>query len=345
MDGAVLTIGSLRLPHPFVQAALSGYSDLPMRRVARHCGAVYCVNEVVIDRSVLHDGAWQRQLLSVPEDDHPVGAQIMGADPAAFGPAARRLADAGYDVIDINFGCPVKKVLKRCRGGFLLGDPETALAMVHRVLDAVGGDKPVTVKMRRGIDESAESERCFFAILEGAFEAGVDAITVHGRTVHQRYSGPSNWAFLRKVKAHVGPRTILGSGDLMTAADCLAMMRETGVDGVTIARGALGNPWVFRECLALHAGEPRPPAPSVAEQGEILRRHLAEGVAYYGPDEAGRVLARTGIRYARRHPQAKRVRAAFSAVKSTADFEAVLRAWYAAAAVLTAAAGLEHLGC
>jgi tRNA-dihydrouridine synthase B len=321
-------IGKLTIAHPFVQAALSGYSDLPMRRVARMHGASYALNEVVLERSVLHDGAWQRQLLTVPADDHPVAAQLMGADPAAFGPAARRLADAGYDVIDINFGCPVSKVLKRCRGGFLLGEPDTALDIVARVLDAVGGDRSVTLKMRRGIDAEPASERAFFTILAGAFDRGVSAVTVHGRTVAQRYRGPSDWDFLKRVKHFAGARTVLGSGDLMRAEDCLRMMRQTGVDGVTIARGALGNPWIFNACRSLARGEPAPPPPAVAEQGRTLAIHFAEAVAYYGRARAGKVMPRVAIKYARHHPRAKALRLAMQTMKTADAFESMLREWY-----------------
>jgi len=328
----MIHLGNVALAHPFFQAAMSGYSDLPMRRVARMHGAAYAINEVVLDRSVLHDGAWQRQLLSVPADDHPVAAQLMGADPESFAPAARRLADAGYDVIDINFGCPVGKVLKRCRGGYLLGEPETALAIVRAVIAAVAGDRPVTLKLRRGIDESAESERGFFTILEGAWHAGAAGVTIHGRTVAQGYRGPSNWDFLKKVKRAAGDRLVFGSGDLMTAADCLRMLRETGVDGVTIARGALGNPWIFRDCLALWAGGDQPLLPDVAEQGRTLARHFAEAVDFYGPQRAGKILVRVGIRYARLHPQRKAVSIAFERVRTSTDFAAVLRDWYGAEA-------------
>jgi len=266
----MLTLGSIQLDIPFVQAALSGYSDLPMRRLARRYGAPYALNEVVLDKFVLQVGKKKRRILAVSEDDHPVGGQLMGADPEQFAPAAAAMAEAGYDVIDINFGCPVKKVLGRCRGGFLLSEPTTALDIIRRVHDAVGRDKPVTVKMRRGMDDSPESRRNFYKILDGAFSIGVAAVTVHGRTVRQRYVGPSQWAFLRDLKQHIGDRIIFGSGDLFSAEACVRMMRETGVDGVTIARGCIGNPWIFEECRALWTGGELPPPPSV-------RAHLGFG--------------------------------------------------------------------
>lgn len=323
-----LTIGNIPIEHPFAQAALSGYSDLPMRRVARMHGAAYTLHEVVLDQCVTHKGKWQKRLLTVPSDDHPVGAQLMGADPEVFAPAARLLAEAGYDVIDINFGCPVRKVLKRCRGGYLLSDPATALDIVRRVVEAVAETRPVTLKMRRGLDVSQESERNFFTILDGAFELGVAAITVHARTVEQRYVGPSDWNFLARVKRHAGQRTILGSGDLFTAQDCIDMMQRTGVDGVTVARGAIGNPWIFNECRELAAGRPLPDPPTIAEQRRTIGTHFAHAVDYYGERLACKNMRKFGIKYSKVHPGAVRVRDAFVAVKTADDFQAVFDRWY-----------------
>ena len=140
-----MTIGSIQLDVPFVQAALSGYSDLPMRRLARRYGASYTLAEVVLDRLVVQRGKKRQDVLHVPGDDHPVGAQLMGAQPDDFAVAALALTQAGYDVIDINFACPVRKVLSRRRGGFLLSQPDTALSIIRRVFDAVGSTHPVTV--------------------------------------------------------------------------------------------------------------------------------------------------------------------------------------------------------
>ena len=324
----MLRIGSITLEVPFVQAALSGYSDLPMRRIARRYGAPYALNEVVLDKLVLQPGKHRMRILRVTADDHPVGGQLMGAHPEEFGPAAFELAQAGYDVIDLNFGCPVRKVLGRCRGGFLLSEPGTALDIVRRVVDAVGRTRPVTVKMRRGMDDSPESERAFFAILDGALAHGAAAVTVHARTVRQRYVGSAEWDFLRRVKQHVGQATILGSGDLFSAEACVRMIHETGVDGVTIARGCIGNPWIFRECRALWAGQPLPAPPSVAEQGEALAAHFAEAIAHHGERLAPRVMRKFGIKYAEHHPLARHVRDAFVAVASVEDFHAVLARWY-----------------
>src|SRR5262249_12042525 len=151
---------------------------------------------------------------------------------------------------------PVKKVLGRCRGGYLLSQGETALEIITRVRGAVPSEISVTVKMRRGLDDTAESRDKFFKIFDGAFERGVAGISVQGRTVEQKYVGPSRWDFLAEVKRHAGSRVVLGSGDLFTPGACLDMIRQTGVDGVTAARGAIGNPWIFAQARALASGKP-----------------------------------------------------------------------------------------
>jgi nifR3 family TIM-barrel protein len=252
----------------------------------------------------------------------------MGANPEEFGPAAALLAEAGFDIIDINFGCPVKKVLGRCRGGYLLSQPATALEIVSRVREAVPPQIPVTVKMRRGLDDSSQSRDNFFTIFDGAFERGVAAITVHGRTVQQRYIGPSRWEFLAEVKRHARDRVVLGSGDLFTAADCLEMIRQTGVDGVTAARGAIGNPWIFQQARALAAGLSLPAPPRLFEQRDVIREHYRLAEELYGGEQGGRQMRKFGIKYAQLHPQTDEVRAAFIAVRRPGEWHEVLDRWY-----------------
>ncbi|HZN38768.1 MAG TPA: tRNA-dihydrouridine synthase family protein [Planctomycetota bacterium] len=281
MQFAPLSIGRVRIGMPAVQAALSGYSDLAMRTVAREHGAAYALNEVVLDEHVLKRGKLQRRILSVPEVDHPIGGQLMGSAPETFGAAARELVRGGYDVVDLNFGCPVNKVLGRRRGGWLLQDADQALAMVDAVLQAVAGDVPVTVKMRRGSDDSPEAEARFFTILEGAVSRGVTAVTVHPRTVEQKYVGPSRWPFLARVKRHLGDFCVLGSGDLFSPFDAVAMLRETSVNGVTMARGCIGNPFVFGQIEALLAGR-KALRPTSALQRDALLRHWQLAVPCYG---------------------------------------------------------------
>jgi nifR3 family TIM-barrel protein len=328
---STLRIGDLVLDSPVVQAALSGYSDFPMRLIARRLGAPYTICEVMLDKFLVEVKPRKRNshFLKTSDEERPVAGQLMGAEPAQFGPAALRLVEAGFGAIDINFGCPVKKVLGRCRGGFHLSQPEVALEIIERVRDAVPPQLPVTVKMRRGVDDSNESRARFFAILDGAYQRGVAAITVHGRTVMQRYDGPSRWEFLREVKDHAGARVVLGSGDLFTAQDCLDMLSLTGVDGVTVARGAIGNPWIFSQARALLRGEPLPDPPSLFEQREVIAEHYRLAEETYGAERCLAPMRKFGIKYSRLHPAGRPVRDAFVAVKQPGEWRSVLETWYA----------------
>lgn len=325
-----LRLGPLVIEFPVVLAALSGYSDWPMRTICRRLGAPYTLGEVLLDRFVLDvsKGSKARRLIRVTDEEHPVGAQLMGSAADQFAPAAARLVEAGFDVIDVNFGCPVRKVLGRCRGGFLLGEPKTALAIVARVRDALPPRVPLTVKMRRGMDDSPESRDNFDEIFDGVFALGAAAVTVHGRTVRQGYEGRASWEFLRELKARAGGRTVLGSGDVFTAQAALDMVARTGVDGVTVARGAIGNPWIFREVRALAAGQPLPPPPSLAEQREAIAEHYRLAEETYGPRRCGIVMRKFGIKYARLHPQSVEVRSAFIAVRNPGEWREVLARWY-----------------
>jgi tRNA-dihydrouridine synthase B len=325
----MLQIGSILLDFPVVQAALSGYSDAPMRLIARRFGAPYTLHEVVLDKSIVQsDKARERLLGTLSAEDHPIGGQLMGAEPGLFAEAAAILVERGYDVVDINFGCPVKKVLGRCRGGFLLSEPVTAIEILRAVRQVVPSTVPVTLKLRRGMDDSAESERNFFQIFDAAFELGLDAVTVHGRTVRQRYMGTSDWDFLARVKRRAGQRTILGSGDLFGADDIKRMLDTTGLDGVSVARGCIGNPWIFRDARALLAGQPLSEPPSVAEQGRVIGEHFALAAAAYGSQLAARMMRKFGIQYSELHAFPRDVRAAFVGAMNAEAWQAVLMAWY-----------------
>ena len=325
-----LQFGNVTIDFPVVQAALSGYSDWPMRVIARRLGAPYTLCEVMLDQFLVTVNPKRnknKHFLHISDEEHPVGGQLMGAEPEQFAAGSVKLVEAGFDVIDINFGCPVKKVLGRCRGGFHLSQPPVALEIIRRTRDVVPAHIPVTLKMRRGIDDSAESRDNFFTILDGAFAAGIAAVTVHGRTVEQRYIGPSRWAFLREVKQHVGTRLVLGSGDLFTAEDCLEMMRQTGVDGVTAARGAIGNPWIFRDARELAAGRPLPPPPTVYQQRAVIEEHYHLTDELYGT-RGPTHMRKFGIKYSAMHPQHEQVREALVRIRSKEEWQQVVAQFY-----------------
>jgi tRNA-dihydrouridine synthase B len=326
-----LTIGNVSIGFPVVQAALSGYSDLPMRVIARQHGASYTICEVMLDQFLLalNKREKTKHFLDIHASEHPVGGQLMGAQPDQFSAGAVKLVEAGFDIIDVNFGCPVKKVLGRCRGGYHLSQPDVAIEILRRTRDIVPDDIPVTVKMRRGIDDSNESRDKFFTILDGAIDAGLAAVTVHGRTVQQRYVGPSRWEFLANVRQHVGDSIrVLGSGDLFTAEDCLRMIEQTGIDGVTVARGAIGNPWIFSQAQALASDQPLPPPPSLHEQAAVMREHFALCQQTYTPDRAPRLMRKFFIKYSQNHPNHADVRSAVVKIQTDQEFEEVLDRYY-----------------
>ena len=310
---------------------MSGYSDWPMRAIARKLGAPYTICEVLIDSFVssLKSRVKTRHHLFVTDNDHPVGAQLMGAEPDSFPPAARKLVESGFDVIDINFGCPAKKASGRCRGGYHLSQPDVAIEIVRRVRDALPPETPVTVKMRRGLDDTQQSRDHFFRIAEAAFDLGAAAITVHGRTVEQKYVGPSRWEFLKEVRQQFPERTLLGSGDLFTAMDCVRMLRETGVDGVTAARGSIGNPWIFAQAAALLRGEPLPEPPTVHEQRDVICEHFRLAEQILPPDQVSKQLRKFCIHYAAWHPASSAVRTAFIDVRNADDWHQVIARHYA----------------
>jgi nifR3 family TIM-barrel protein len=269
----VTRIGPIPLPIPFCQAGLAGYSDRAMRTVARRRGCPYAVTEAILDTILLTGGLGRDHAIDINDTDHPVAGQLIGSDPDTMARAAAMLAEADYDAIDLNFACPVKKIKNKARGGHMLRDVPRAVAILRAVRDAVR--IPLTVSLRRGFDDSPESFDRFHRIFEAAWAHGCSAVRVHARTVEQKYLGPSRWEFLRQLKASNPNRTILGSGDVLTAEDAVRMRRETGVDIVWIARGAIGNPWIFSQASGLLDGR-TPEPPTVFDQRDALSEATAQ---------------------------------------------------------------------
>ena len=335
LDVRPFRIGPVEIDFPVVLAPLAGYSDLAFRRLCRRRGCPYCTTEMMLDRSVRINGRQQAALIASDDADHPIAAQLIGADPEVMAGAAVSLCGRGFDVVDLNFACPVNKAMKRRRGGWLMSEPAQVVAIVAAVVEACrgqgpdGADVPVTLKVRQTF-AAGDDESAYFRIADGARAAGAAGITVHGRSVEQKYRGEADWDFLRRARAHQGDWLVMGSGDVHSPADALALLRETGCDAAVAARGALGNPWFFRQARELAAGR-EPHEPDLAEQADVLREHLAGAVELYGPRKAPRIMRKFGIRYARMHPHPKAVRMAFVASKTIDDWHGVLQEHYVAA--------------
>jgi nifR3 family TIM-barrel protein len=336
-----LRIGPIEIGFPVVLAALAGYSDLAYRRICRRLGAPYCATEMMLDRMLLQPGRQQRRMARIEAADHPVAGQLVGNRPEEMAAAAGALEEMGFDVIDLNFACPVRKALGRKRGGFIMSQPHQAVAITRAVCDAAR--KPVTIKLRQKF-ANAGGEDAFWRIAEAAFDAGVAAICVHARSVEQKYAGPADWEFLARVKAHFHDKTVMGSGDVLTPEHALEMLRQTGVDAASAARGCLGNPWFFRQVRDLAEGRPRH-QPSLAEQRAVMLEHLQGACELYGPLRGEKHMRKFGIKYARLHPSPKHVRMAFVAARKPQDWHEVLRLYYGEGEESTTEAqGVGHSG-
>ncbi|MEM8494180.1 MAG: tRNA-dihydrouridine synthase family protein, partial [Planctomycetota bacterium] len=311
------------------------YSDEPMRLIARKHGCPYCITEAMLDVFLINGGKGLKEA-ELSDADHPICGQLMGSNPHDLAAGAKVLVGLGYDVVDVNFACPVKKIKKKARGGHLLSVPDDAVAILKATVDAVGSDVPLTIKLRRSYDDTPEMVAAFERVFESAMELGYAGATVHSRTVQQKYIGPGRRAALKQIVDTYGPDaksrgfTIGGSGDVWNAADIFAMLRETGVDWVSVARGCIGNPWVFRQARKIMAGDPdalRPP--SVHEQRDVLMEHFSLSVARQGESLASRTMRKFGIRFARHHPAFEVVKAGFIKAASVREWHAVIETHYA----------------
>ncbi len=256
-------------------------------------------------------------------------------------PGEARLGEPGHQdltfgAIDVNLACPVKKIKAKARGGHWLREPDGAIEILRGVRQAVPPTIPTTLKIRRGSDDSREAEANFFRIFDAAYELGYAWATVHGRTVEQKYVGPSKWTFLRDLVRARPDRVVLGSGDIWTADDIFRMLAYTGVHAVSVARGCIGNPWVFRQARQLMAGED-PASPTLEEQRAVLLRHFELSVAVNGEQAAGRMMRKFGIKFAAHHPRGEEVKLRFCRVSSIDDWRAVLDEHYAHGAALSGA--------
>ncbi len=308
-----LTIGPITVDMPVVLAPMAGVTNAPFRRLCRRFGAGLYVSEMISARALCEGNQKTDHLASFAPDETPRSLQLAGVDPTYVAQAVRRLVEQDrIDHLDLNFGCPVRKVTRHGGGG--------ALPYKHRLLEAVisaavdnAGDVPVTVKMRVGIDDDHVTYLDAGRIAE---DCGAAAVALHGRTVAQLYSGNADWSTIARLKETVTSIPVLGNGDIWEAADAVAMMDRTGCDGVVIGRGCLGRPWLFGQLAAAFEGRPIPEPPTVAEVREIMIEHAGLLVDWFGPHKGVREFRKHTAWYLKGYPVGGAIRGRLGRVES-----------------------------
>jgi tRNA-dihydrouridine synthase B len=312
-------IGPVRIAHPFTLAPMEEHTSLPFRLQMKRFGASLVCTERVDAVDVVKRERRALRLLATTTGETPRAGQISGADPAVMAEAARVIEELGYDIVDLNFECPIRRLLGRGEGGALLGDPCALGRIVEAVRRAV--NIPVTLKIRSGPDAEHETA---VEVARRAAESGAAAVDVHARSVAQAYVGGPDWSVVARVKQAVTV-PVLGSGGVRQPADALQFLAESGADGVAIGRGCLGNPWIFRDVKALWQKAGTPPSPTAAERGREVLKLVEEEFHFYGATVGLRRLARTSCYFAKFVPDFKAFRDSVHGVRSLDDFRRLVR--------------------
>lgn len=318
-----MQIGKIILPNRVLLAPMAGITDKSFRLLAREQGCGLVHTEMISAQGLLYGNQRTLDMLPSPEEGRPLAVQLFGHDPETMARAAQIVATYPVDIIDINMGCPVEKVVKSGGGAALLREPRRAAQLVAAVTRAVS--LPVTVKIRKGWDEGEVTAvplaRCLVA-------AGAQALSVHGRTRRQMYGGRADWNIIRQVQEAV-PVPVWGNGDLWKPKDAARMLAETGCAGVLLARGTLGNPWLISRTIAHLSGRPLPPPPSPGERVKMALRHLDLICDHKGEDRGVVEMRKFAAWYLKGLPHSAGVRARVSRATSRAEMKDVLRGYLA----------------
>ncbi|GAB4483624.1 MAG: tRNA dihydrouridine synthase DusB [Thermodesulfovibrionales bacterium] len=304
----MLKIGTQPIDSPFILAPLAGISDLPYRMLNRRFGCRFAFTEMISASSILYGSRRTRKMIADDPRDRPLGLQLLARDPDDVSRALEFIDPASFNIIDLNAACPVPKIVAKGQGAALMKDRQRLTAILERLVRTV--DLPVTVKIRTGWDDASVNA---VEIARAAQDAGAAAVFIHGRTRKQGYGGEVDYRTVGDVKKALAV-PVIGSGDILSARLASRMFAETGCDGVTVARGALGNPWIFREFEHFRAHGTEPARPTASEIADVMIEHLNANAAFHGEKVGTMLFRKFFVWYSRGFSGLKRIREeAFSA--------------------------------
>ena len=317
--GKTLKIGNVELENPYVLAPMAGVTDLPFRLLCKEQGAGLLCMEMISAKALQYNNRNTKALLEIDPRECPVSLQLFGADPDIISEQAKRIEELPFQILDINMGCPVPKVVRNGEGSALMNQPKLVYDIVYKTVRAI--QKPVTVKIRKGFNDESVNAVEIARIIE---EAGGAAVAVHGRTREQYYSGKADWDIIRQVKEAL-KIPVIGNGDVTSGKRAIAMMEQTRCDGVMIGRGAQGNPWIFRELLEYERTGQIPERPSKEKIRETMLRHARLQIAFKGDYLGIREMRKHVAWYTKGLEGSARLRDEINKVESYEELEELLK--------------------